>query len=42
MYLHENKALFRKTIQNVSDNLNILDAVVEKDCTNRTKNRTNY
>lgn len=31
MYLHENKHLFKKTIQEVSDTLNILDAVVEKD-----------
>lgn len=31
MYLHENKHLFKKTIQEVSDTLNILGAVVEKD-----------
>ncbi len=31
MYLHNDKPLFKKTIQDVSDSLNILDAVVEKD-----------
>ena len=31
MYLHEDKPLFKKIIQDVSDSLNILDAVVEKD-----------
>lgn len=31
MYLHNDKPLFKKTIQEVSDTLNILDAVVEKD-----------
>jgi hypothetical protein len=31
MYLHEDKSLFKKIIQDVSDSLNILDAVVEKD-----------
>ena len=31
MYLHNDKPLFKKIIQEVSDTLNILDAVVEKD-----------
>lgn len=31
MYLHDDKQLFKKIIQDVSDSLNILDAVVEKD-----------
>lgn len=31
MYLHNDKTLFKKMIQDVSDSMNILDAVVEKD-----------
>ena len=31
MYLHDDKSLFKKMIQDVSDTMNILDAVVEKD-----------